>query len=122
MVSPAARAASDPYLASRLLDGWRTTCGPVSHEDAGTLHCSAAAATNNARAVAPICRKLSQSERIASLPPTPWPPYFPSVIEYSTRTLFQSASSSSATSIGSDVVVPSPISGCAHQINTLSSG
>ena len=58
------------------LPRWRTTCAAVSHSVAGTLHSAAAAAISNARAVAPMRRSRSQSDRIASLPPTPWPPYF----------------------------------------------
>jgi hypothetical protein len=60
---------------------------------------------------------------VAVLPPAFWRPYFVSSRSAcSMRTLFQSTSSSSAISIGSDVLMPWPISGFFDMIVTTPSG
>ncbi|MNC85898.1 hypothetical protein D3C83_15170 [compost metagenome] len=86
------------------------------HSDAGTAHFCAAAVISISRAAAPACRIGCCDSRTDRLPVLD---IFPntrlrrtcSVTEaYSTRTLFQSHSSSSASSIGTAVKLPCPIS------------
>ena len=97
------------------------------HSDAATFHCCAAAAISIARAVAPALRKNSCEERMARLPPVDMSPQarlrtrFSCGGANSALTLLQSHSSSSATSIGSAVKLPCPISDLATWIVTVSS-
>ena len=56
------------------------------------------------------------------LPPAVWPPYMGSSGATITVTSFQSTSSSSATTIGSEVRIPWPPSALTAQIETVPSG
>ena len=100
----------------------------ASHSDPGTFHLCAAAARSISRAVAPARRKYSCESRIERLPPVAIEPHARlrrscSLVETnSMRTFLQSHSSSSATSIGSPVELPCPISERATRITTLLSG
>ena len=86
------------------------------HSPGGTLHCLAAAAISISRAVAPPLRRYSCEVRMVRLPTEAMSPQtrlrlICSLVEaYSMRTFFQSHSSSSATSIGAEVMLPCPIS------------
>jgi len=86
----------------------------------------AAACTNNARAVAPAWRYRSNSDKVVVEPPVICKPtavcaYTGAAFACATLIFDQSASSSSATSIGSEVQIPWPISECASRMVTLSS-
>ena len=84
----------------------------VVHSLGLTRQSFAAAATSIARAVAPARRSWSQLIGIEREPPALCLPYTLGLIgACSTRTVDQSASSSSATIIGNDVLMPWPISG-----------
>jgi hypothetical protein len=94
----------------------------VVSSDAGTLQSCAAALTSIARPAAPTCRIGSQFIGVAMLPPANCPKYFlSSKSACSILTLFQSASSSSAMSIGSIVLTPWPTSGSLAMIVTVPS-
>ena len=82
---------------------------------ASTFHRSAAAATSISRAAAPALRSGSQCARTVVEPPVACMPNIGLLKASltgacSTRTVLQSASSSSATSIGMAVSTPWPIS------------
>ncbi len=122
--SLAAASASSPYRA-RLLPAITT---PFSvRQSAGlTPNFWAAAATSTARAVAPAWRHRSNSDQVLLEPPVICMPkavwaYTGAAGACSTRILDQSASSSSATSIGRAVQIPWPISEWAISTVTLSS-
>ena len=117
----AASAARSPYDAVRLDGPWVTTLAIVEHSDAGTPHRAAAAATSIARAVAPARRSGMYELRVLWLPPVPVL-YLPLVGARATRTLLQSASSSSATIIGIAVHTPCPISDLADWMVIVPSG
>ncbi|SRR5579883_804788 len=95
---------------------WLTTLSAALHSDAGTFHCAAAAAIRRSRALAPTCCSLMRESRTEWLPTEDMSPYtlFSRTLRlgeaYSTRTLDQSHCSSSATIIGSAVMLPWPIS------------
>src|SRR5260221_659482 len=87
--------------------------------EAGACHFSAAAATSIARATAPALRSCSHELASAVLPPVPCAGPHSRLLYFaasagapSTRIWLQSASSSSATSVGRPVYVPWPISRC----------
>src|SRR5258706_5825463 len=87
--------------------------------ETGACHFSAAAATSIARATAPALRSCSHELASAVLPPVPCAGPHSRLLYFaasagapSTRTCDQSASSSSATSVGRPVYVPWPISRC----------
>src|SRR5262245_37460496 len=88
----------------------------VVHSDAGTPHWLAAACTSIMRAAAPPLRTYSFDWRMPRLPPVEKSPHtrlrctLSPGVGYSMTTLFQSASSSSATSCARPVMVPCPIS------------
>ena len=91
--------------------------------DSFTPHVAAAAATSIARPAAPTWRSGIQLMGVAVLPPAHWFSYLSvSSPTCSTRTFFQSASSSSAMIIGSIVFTPCPISGFLAAIVTMPSG
>ena len=87
----------------------------------------AAAVISMARAVAPDSRSVFHMPRtlllpaVSCCPPKLGLPYFGSAGAHSVLILFQSMSSSSATSIGIDVITPCPISSMVSVIVTLSS-
>src|SRR6266849_3664034 len=84
----------------------------VEHSASGTPQVCAAAATSICRPAAPICRMGSQLFGVAVLPPATCEPYLAKLTSAcSIRTSFQSASNSSATSIGSITFTPWPTSG-----------
>src|SRR5262245_44521162 len=88
----------------------------VVHSAIGTLHWLAAACTSIMRAAAPPLRTYSFDCRMPRLPPVEKSPHtrlratLSPGVGYSITTLFQSASSSSATSWARPVIVPCPIS------------
>ena len=98
------------------------------HSRAGTFQRAAAAAISISRAVAPACRKIrcdALMERLALVdmsPQTRLRLRFSAGDAYSGRTLRQSHSSSSATSMGRPVKLPWPISERATRMITVSSG
>ena len=92
------------------------------HSDSGTPHFCAAAAISIWRPPAPTWRSGSQFIGVAVLPPAICKPYFGLRSACSTRTSFQSTSSSSAISMGSMVFTPWPISGFFAMIVTTPSG
>ena len=98
------------------------------HSLAGTFHWAAAAAISISRAMAPPSRTYWLLSRMPRLPPvekffqTRLRFRFSPGVGYSQVTLFQSHSSSSATSWARPVSVPWPISERAMRITTLSSG
>ena len=98
------------------------------HSLAGTFHSAAAAAISISRAMAPPSRTYWLLSRMPRLPPvekffqTRLRFRFSPGVGYSQVTLFQSHSSSSATSWARPVSVPWPISERAMRITTLSSG
>src|SRR5215470_10853135 len=124
----AASFATFPKPTLRPLGRWVITLFAATHSSAGTPHFCAAAAISISRAVAPALRRYSCELRIVRLPTAAMSPHTRlrrtcSLAEaYSTRTFFQSHSSSSATSIGADVKLPWPISERAYRMTTLSSG
>ncbi len=89
---------------------WTTVPFSARQVVGATPHFRAAAATSISRAAAPALRKGSQEPRTLREPPVPMRPYFGSASAWTTRTLLQSASRSSATSIAIDVNTPCPIS------------
>ena len=107
-----AAAATLPNVVVRLLGRCVMTPFFALHSAAGTSHPWAAAAISISRAAAPAWRTYSCESRIPRLPPVDIDPQirprrtcsFTSA--YSARTLLQSHSSSSATSIGRPVNVP----------------
>ena len=90
----------------------------VRQVEPSTPQVRAAAVTSMARAVAPAWRIGSYLVRTLELPPVSWSPNFGSAQACSTRTRDQSASSSSATIIASDVRTPWPISDLLAQMVT----
>jgi hypothetical protein len=114
--SLAAASATLPKLTRRLLGPWVMKLLCAVHSDAGTFHCFAAAATSISRAVAPALRRYSCELRMVRLPTEAMSPQarlrftFAFAEAYSILTRFQSHSSSSATSIGAEVMLPCPIS------------
>ncbi len=123
----AAASATAPNVTVRPLGAWVMTLFAARHSDAATPHCAAAAAISISRAVAPALRSGSWELRMLRLPPVEKSPQmrlrrrFSSGRGNSVRTLLQSHSSSSATSIGSAVSVPCPISERATRMITVSS-
>jgi hypothetical protein len=103
---------------ARLPDAWVSTLSLVRISPAGTPQAWAAADTSIARAVAPAVRYCRYELAMADEPPVPCMPKarlaysFTLAPAYSVRTSDQSASSSSATSVASPVVLPWPISWC----------
>src|SRR5204863_9708003 len=100
----AAASATAPNVTVRLDGVWVITLFDAVHSDAGTFHWLAAACTSIIRAAAPPLRTYSFDWRMPRLPPvenspqtrlraTLWPG-----VGYSITILFQSQSSSSATS------------------------
>src|SRR6267142_4078038 len=100
----------------------------TSQSDACTFQRCAAAAISISRAVAPAWRRYSCELRIDWLPPVAIEPHarlrlrFSALETNSVRTLRQSHSSSSATSIGNPVELPCPISERATRMRTSSLG
>src|SRR5262249_19390001 len=98
------------------------------HSDTGTFHALAAAWISIMRAAAPPLRTYSCEERMPRLPPVEKSPHtrlrltLSPGVGYSVVTFDQSASSSSATSWASPVMVPWPISERTTRMTTLSSG
>src|SRR5881296_3846950 len=124
--SAAALAASFPYVRRRLLGVWITAPFSARHAALSTPQVSAAALTSISRAAAPALRSGVNAARTLVLPPVPCMPniglmYALSAGADSMRIFDQSASSSSASSIGSDVVTPWPISERSTTTTTLSS-
>jgi hypothetical protein len=105
-----AAAATSSAYAFCFPSGPNTTPFFVCSRPAETPHSAAAATTSIARAVAPALRNGSHNSRMLRLPPVRCCPYDSSSGACRMRTLAQSASSSSATSIGNDVRTPCPIS------------
>ena len=109
-------------------DLWVMTLLAAVHSLAGTFHWAAAAAISISRAMAPPSRTYWLLSRMPRLPPvekffqTRLRLRFSPGVGYSQVTLFQSHSSSSATSWARPVSVPWPISERAMRITTLSSG
>ena len=87
-----------------------------------TPHRFAAAEISISRAVAPVFRSGSKNWRTLREPPVLICPNFLSASAWTTRTLFQSASSSSATSTAIPVYVPWPISDFARNTVTAPPG
>src|SRR3989441_4525189 len=92
----------------RLLGVWITAPFSARHSALSTFHVCAAAATSSSRAAAPALRSGVNAARTLVLPPVPCIPnmgfvYALSAGANSILILDQSASSSSARSIGSDV-------------------
>src|SRR5437660_2240318 len=100
----------------------RTTPASARHSVRGTFHVSAAAEISISRAAAPARRSGSQPDCTLRLPTVIWSPYAGSASAWITRTLCQSASSSSATIIGIAVRTPWPISERPVQMFTVPSG
>src|SRR6266852_3451310 len=111
-----AASATLPKLSLRLLRACVMKLLEAEHSDAGTPHCCAAAAISISRAVAPARRNYSWELRMVRLPTDAMSPHarlrftFALAEAYSIFTLLQSHSSSSATSIGAEVMLPCPIS------------
>src|SRR5260221_7145392 len=111
-----AASATFPKLSLRLLGVCVIKLFDAVHSDAGTLHSCAAAAISISRAVAPALRRYSWELRMVRLPTAAISPQtrlrftFAFAEAYSIFTLLQSHSSSSATSIGAEVMLPCPIS------------
>ena len=110
----------------RLLGVWITAPFSARHSALSTFHVCAAAATSSSRAAAPALRSGVNAARTLVLPPVPCIPnmgfvYALSAGANSILILDQSASSSSARSIGSDVATPWPISERSTMTSTLSS-
>ena len=124
----AAAAAMRPKVTLRPLGRWVMVLFAAAHSSAGTLHRAAAAAISISRAVAPARRRSfceALMERLAPvdmLPQTRSRRRFSCGGANSALTLLQSHSSSSATSIGSAVKLPWPISDLATRMMTVSSG
>ena len=99
----------------------------VVSELSGTLHVCAAAVTSIARAAAPDSRSTFHIPRTLLLPaviccpPKLGLPYLASAPTHSVLIFVQSKSSSSATSIGIDVITPWPISSIVSMMRTVSS-
>src|SRR5438445_2384697 len=110
----------------RLLGVWITAPFSARHSALSTLHVCAAAVTRSSRAAAPALRSGVNAARTLVLPPVPCMPnmgfvYALSAGANSILILDQSASSSSARSMGSEVVTPWPISDRSTTTSTLSS-
>src|SRR6185503_21002261 len=99
----------------------------VVSEFSGTFHVCAAAVTSIERAAAPDSRSTFHIPRtlllpaVSCCPPKFGLPYFASAPAHSVLIRDQSKSSSSATSIGIDVITPCPISSIVSMIRTVSS-
>src|SRR5262249_40341848 len=125
--SVAALSTSDPYRNRRPLALWITSPFSVEQVFSATLQVCAAAVSSIACAVAPASRKIFHIPRTLLLPAVSWAPpkfglpYLGSAGTHSVLILFQSTWSSSATSIGMDVITPWPISSCVNLMTTLSS-
>src|SRR5438093_11337643 len=102
----------------RPVGAWTTAPLSVRQAERSAPQVCAAAVTSMARAVAPALRIGSYLVRTLELPPVSRLPNLGSAQACSTRTRDQSASSSSATIIGSDVLTPCPISDLLAQIVT----
>ena len=108
----AASAATLPKVVVRPLGPWVMTLLAAMHSLAGTFHAAAAAAMSNSRAVAPARRKSFCDAVMERLAPVDMLPQARLRLRFSCGeansafTLFQSHSSSSATSIGSAVKLP----------------
>ena len=124
----AAALAMRPKLTVRPLGTCVMTPFSARHSAAATFHLLAAAAISISRAVAPALRSSSCDARIERLPPVDMSPQarlrrrLSAGGTNSALTLLQSHSSSSATSIGSAVKLPWPISERATRMITVSSG
>ncbi len=94
----AADAASSPKPARRPEAAWTTEPFSARQDPGSTPHRAAAAPTSISRAAAPALRSGSQDCRTLDEPPVLIRPYFGLASACTTRTSFQSASSSSATS------------------------
>src|SRR5207247_2422324 len=125
--SAAALSASAPYRRRWPLVLWMTSPFSVEHVFSSTFQDWAAAVTSIARAVPPACRRILHMPRtlllpaVSCAPPKFGLPYLGSAGTHSVLILFQSRSSSSATSIGIDVITPWPISSCESMMVTVSS-
>ena len=125
--SAAALSTSAPYFRRRPLALCTTSPFSVETVFSATPQVWAAAVISIARAVAPDSRSVFHMPRTLLLPAVNcWPPklglpYFASAGAHSVLILFQSMSSSSATSIGIDVITPWPISSMVSVIVTVSS-
>src|SRR5262245_13788063 len=123
----AALSTSDPYRTRRPLASWITSPFSVEQVFSATPQVCAAAVTSIVCAVAPASRRIFHIPRtlllpaVSCAPPKLGLPYLGSAGTHSVLILFQSTSSSSATSIGMDVITPCPISSCVSLIVTLSS-
>ena len=123
----AALSTSAPYLIRRLLPLCTTSPFSVVSEFSGTFHVCAAAVTSMARAVAPAPRRIFHMPRtlllpaVSCCPPKFGLPYFASAGTHSVLIFDQSVSSSSAMSIGIEVITPWPISSCVSMMRTVSS-
>ena len=124
----AAACATSPNRSVRPLGRWVMVLFSARHSRAGTSQRAAAAATSISRAVAPAWRKVccdAATERLALVdmsPQTRWRLRFSDGEANSGLTLPQSHSSSSATSMGSAVKMPWPISERLTRMTTVSSG
>src|SRR5882724_3780289 len=100
----------------------------AAHSEAGTPHSCAAAAISISRAVAPALRRYSCELRMVRLPTAAMSPQarlrltFALAEAYSIFTRRQSQPSSSATSMGAEVMLPCPISERAKRMMMPSSG
>src|SRR3954469_25245274 len=90
----------------------------VTHSELGTLHVSAAASMSIARALAPARRSGTKFAIVEPLPTDDCLPYAGFKSPCTTVTCSHGASSSSATIIGSDVLMPCPISEFGAMIDT----
>jgi hypothetical protein len=117
-----------PNVMVRPLGRWVITPRAAAHSVSGTFQRAAAAAISMARAVAPARRKSFCDALMERLAPVDILPQTRSRLRFSwggansAFTLLQSHSSSSATSIGSAVKLPWPISDLATRMVTVSSG
>src|SRR5262245_5960034 len=110
-VSFEAASASAPKLNRAFVAVLVTAPAAARQSDFCTPHFCAAASTSISRAVAPARRSDSQDVRMLMLPTTPWfGPYSRLTPGNSVRIFVQLHSSSSASSIASEVTVPCPIS------------
>ena len=124
----AASAATAPNVSVRSLASWVTALKRATHSAAGTFQRAAAAPISISRAMAPACRNASWENAIDRLAPVDKSPQssrrrrFSAGATSSVRTVDQSHSSSSATSMARPVIAPCPISELAMRMTTVLSG
>ena len=123
-----AAAATFPNVTLRPVGWCVITLSAATHSATGTFHSLAAACTSIKRAAAPPLRTYCSEVRIPRLPPVEKSPQtrlrlrLSPGVGYSTVTLLQLHSSSSATIWAKPVMVPCPISERTTRTTTVSSG